>query len=198
MRGVEAAGRAGGEGRWVATDPGTRREAGLTEGSGERAQPNGARARLGRGGQKGTLLRWPPWVMEPLSRRGQAALRAPSRDLPDASGARGTLFPGVKPERRLVSREVGSSNPKPAPRLPLRNCYPASWEPFHPPRRGDGAVRATWRGGAGSGRNRLCAGRAVSYGGSSIARFADALRSRVYIACNLGTPCTSASHKCIL
>lgn len=42
--------------------PGTRREAGLTEGSGGRAQPNGARARLGRGGQKGTLLPWSPWV----------------------------------------------------------------------------------------------------------------------------------------
>lgn len=93
-------------------EPGTRREASLTEGAGGRAQPNGARARLGRGGQEGTLLPWPPWVMEPLRRRG------PSRDLPDAWGARGTLFPGVKPERRLVSREVGSSNPEPTPRSP--------------------------------------------------------------------------------
>lgn len=101
----------------VPTDTGARREAGLLEGSGGREQPNGARlAGPGRGRQKGPCspgrLRW--WGRSTRGPGGSASAEPwPSLRLV----CLGTLFPGVRPEGKLVLGKLGprTHNPLSAP-----------------------------------------------------------------------------------
>lgn len=84
-------------GRWAAAEPGTRREASLTEGSGGGAQPQRGAGRAAEG--RGDLA--------PLATSGDGAATpagtgaAPTRDLPSAWCAHGTLFSGVMPRKEV-------------------------------------------------------------------------------------------------